>query len=238
MAGGKIAERRGAAAPDAASARTASLLPQWARSAADKLPTKWIVGGATALFLAATAAFGGLGTAAEATPPSITIGAPIDAGDYDITVEGVRSFTSENEDVPVFLLSAEDDAPFTVVAVDASVVSRVGVPVGADLQFQNVRGGIFPRTGDSPTLTIDGIGGSAGVTRQDDTMDTVVLQPDLPEEVTIWWRVEGPVDEVSLEIWSSTTAPGAFLAREYETLWSRGEVVAAAVLPISDGGEE
>ena len=48
--------------PDAAPVRKRRF--EWIRAASDRVPTRWLAGIATALFLVATAAFGGLATAA------------------------------------------------------------------------------------------------------------------------------------------------------------------------------
>src|SRR5688572_26515536 len=48
----------------------------WLKAASDRVPTRWFTGIGTALFLVATAAFGGLATAAE---PEITALAPGEA---------------------------------------------------------------------------------------------------------------------------------------------------------------
>ncbi|MFK4838003.1 hypothetical protein ACI3KY_19930 [Microbacterium sp. ZW T2_14] len=172
----------------------------WVRAATDRVPTRWFAGIATGAFLLATAAFGGLATAA---PPEI---ARLQPGDAHVTAE--RSLTVQR----AVLVDELPDAglyPETwerVFAIIADVENEWDRPVAA-------AGG----EGIAATLTVAGVKATAddGTVRYDDATFGPSLQPHVPARIVFAWVVPGGAfeagDEVPVTLYARSLHTGSFV---------------------------
>ncbi|HKP07652.1 MAG TPA: hypothetical protein VJU58_10410, partial [Microbacterium sp.] len=142
-------------------------------------PTRWFAGIATGAFLAATAAFGGLATAA---PPEL---AQLSPGEAHVT--GQRSLTVQRavliDALPEAGVVVEDGQ--RVLAVVVEVQNRWDEPLsstGAD--------------GVAGSFRVAGTGEAvAAAARMDDATSAPTLQPGVPAELVYAW----PVDAAAFE---------------------------------------
>jgi len=171
----------------------------WVRAATDRVPTRWFAAIATGAFLLATAAFGGLATAA---PPEI---AQLQPGDAHVTDE--RSLTVQR----AVLIDELPDAglyPETwerVLAIIADVENEWDRPVAASGE------------GIAATLTVEGVKATAdtGAVRYDDTTFGPLLQPHVPARIVFAWVVPGGAfeagDDVPVTLYARSLYTGSFV---------------------------
>lgn len=189
----------------------------WLRAASDRVPTRWFAGIATALFLAATAAFGGLATAAT---PEITALEPGDEHRNDqlaITVERAV-LVDEFPEAGVFVDDGE-----RVLALLLSVENTWDEPLTAS-----------PHSSVTESLTIDALADPPdSVARYDDATINPVLQPGVPAQIVLAWTVEaGAFDDaqrLTVELNDMTLYTGSFVANGQ--WWT--DPVAAATLTVA-----
>ncbi len=186
----------------------------WLRAASDRVPTRWFAGMATALFLAATAAFGGLATAAT---PDITALEPGDAHRNDqvaMTIDRAV-LIDEFEDAGVYVEEGE-----RVLALLVSVENTWDEPLSAT-----------PDSSVTQSLTVDGLGDPPdSVARYDDATINPVLQPGVPAQIVLAWAVEADAfddaQELKLTFNDMTLHTGSFVANGQ---WWTDPVAAATV---------
>lgn len=160
----------------------------WLRAADDKLPTTWIAGIGTGLFLAVTAAFGGLNTVAAAEPAALEPGTEHVNAQLAVTVRGAHV----DEDYPGAYL---DDAE-RVLVIDLTVTNRWSEPLYTS-----------PGQSVSDAVVVRGLDPSAEplpVARTDDGTLTPVLQPGLAVPLTLAWTVPAdayaPGETITVEL--------------------------------------
>ena len=146
----------------------------WLRAASDRVPTRWFAGIATGLFLAATAAFGGLATVSEPEIAAIQPGDEHQNDQLSITVEravlldefpeaGV--YVEDDEDVLALQIGVENRWTEAISAGPAGSVARtVRIAELADTERESVA-------------------------RYDDATTSPWLQPGVPAELVITWVV-------------------------------------------------
>ena len=189
----------GAGAGDADAARraeTEARSARWARRAADRIPTGWIVTSAGAVLLGATAAFGGLEPAPKPEPIDVETGEHYLGSQLDMVVlsAAVGRPTSDSD----------DDARSFVIVMDVTNEHTA------------------PRLA-SAADTMGGVGveglrlGGVEVSRVDDGSSVLQLQPGVPTRVELTWTVEqGAVaagEEVRVVLPDSTRFEGSFVTR-------------------------
>lgn len=169
----------------------------WVKVAAQRLPSSWITVTAAALFLAATAAFGGLADApvAEAAPlPQLTAGDTHTNDQFAITFEravllddlsGSGTTPKEGERVLAVVVTMENVTD-TALSTASYVPATLAVP---GLPTQRVDGS------EMPTVSI---------ARMDDATIGPYLQPGVPAQLVLTWPVPADRyvagDEVPLAI--------------------------------------
>lgn len=192
---------------------------RWVRAASDRVPTRWLAGVATALFLAATAAFGGLATAAE--PPLATIepGQEHRSDQLSLTVIGA-ALRDEDPDAKIFL----DDG-------ERMLVLRV--------RFENHY--TEPQSGESVygNIAVAGLDmRKADALRTDDLTRGPVLQPGVPAEVEYRWTIEDGAyrdgDDLEVTVNDLSLYTGSFVVSG--TWWTDPKPVATMRVPIRDEG--
>lgn len=186
------------------------------------MPTRWFAGIGTALFLAATAAFGGLATAAE---PAI---AELDAGEthrndqLSIAIERAV-LIDEFPDAGVFVEDGE-----RVLAVLATVENRWIEPLAA-----------YADSSVTASLTVTGLPASPdSVARYDDATVSPWLQPGVPAQIVFAWAVEADAieDAQALEITLNdmTLHTGSFVANGQ--WWTEPVPAATVTIEVEDIG--
>lgn len=189
----------------------------WLRAASDRVPTRWFAGIGTGLFLVATAAFGGLATAA--TPP-ITALAPGEQHRNDqlvITVERAV-LVDEFPEAGVFVDDGE-----RVLALLLSVENVWDEPLSAS-----------PSSSVVDSVTVEGLPDPPdSVARSDDATINPVLQPGVPAQIVLAWAVDAGafIHAQSLQITLNdmTLYTGSFVANGQ--WWT--DPVAAATLSVA-----
>lgn len=196
---------------------------RWIRAADDRLPTKWIAGIATALFLAVTAAFGGLATAAE---PEIPV---LEAGDEhrneQLAMTVVRAVLID--EFPEAGVYVEPGERVLAVVVDAENLWTQPLPTSA---------------GDSVSeaLRLDEVAGAApdAVARLDDATQSPVLQPGVPARLVVTWAVDAERfaagDTVALVLSDETLYTGQIVVEGQS--WGDPEQAAIVEVTLEDVG--
>lgn len=149
----------------------------WARRSIDLIPTKWLVAGAGAVGLVATAGFGGLQTVAPPATPELSVGDTYTGSDLEITVTAVE-LRDERGNAGVFPDEEKGERALVVVldVVNTFTSPRSAAGGGGDA---------------SPTLDgirVSGLKGAPALSRPDG-LTTPILQPDVPTQVIAAWVV-------------------------------------------------
>lgn len=187
--------------PDAVRVRRGRLA--WLQAASDRVPTRWFAGIATGAFLVATAAFGGLATAAAPEPT------PLEPGEAHITAE--RSLTVQRavliDELPEAGVVPEDGE--RVFALIADVENEWDRPVASTTSSGVVR-----------SLSVPGIprDASVGAARYDDTTTGPRLQPHVPARIVFAWVVPADLfaagDDVPITLYERSLYTGSFVTDE------------------------
>jgi len=204
VAGGPKATGDGQAAPSAEADARAKVLG-WARRSIDLIPTRWLITGAGAVLLGATALFGGLEAAAVEPTPQLSVGETFAGSDFEMTVVGVE-LSDERGQALVF---PDEEAGERVLIVTVDVVNTFSSPRSST-----------SRSEASPVIDgirIQGLDDLPEVSRADDGTGSPVLQPDVPARVLLAWLV-GPGDfrdgdEIVLTLPDSTHRVGESVVR-------------------------
>lgn len=177
----------------------------WARRSIDLIPTSWLITGATAVLLAATALFGGLEAAAVDPTPEVVVGETVTGSDLEMTITGVE-LRDDRGELSVFPDEAQGER-ILVVAVD--VVNTFTAPRGSTSLSES-----------SPVvdgIRVTGLDEKGEVFRADDALGSPTLQPDVPVRLLLAWVV-GPDDfvggdEIALTLPDSTHYVGTSVMR-------------------------
>ncbi|WP_188434788.1 hypothetical protein [Microbacterium murale] len=206
MAGANKAQESVSGAPAASSnadARAKAL--GWARQSIDLVPTSWMITGAAAVLLAATALFGGLEAAAVDPIAEVVVGETVTGSDLEMTITGVE-LRDDRGELAVFP-DEEQGERVLVVAVD--VVNTFTAPRSSTSLSES-----------SPVvdgIRVTGVDEKGEVFRADDALRSPMLQPDVPVRLLLTWIV-GPDDfaggdEIALTLPDSTHYVGTSVMR-------------------------
>ncbi|MEJ1923532.1 hypothetical protein [Microbacterium sp. KHB019] len=223
MAGAQKATDGDSAAPAASTnADARAKVLGWARRSIDLIPTSWMITGAGAVLLAATALFGGLEAAAVDPIPVISVGETFAGSDLEMTVTGVEL---RDDRGPMAIFPDEEKGErILVVTVDA--VNTFATPRGATSLSES-----------SPMIDgirIEGLEAKGEVFRADDGRISPTLQPDVPARLLLAWIV-GPGDfhdgdEIALTLPDSTHYVGQSVMRgDYWTDVRVGATLSATI---------
>lgn len=207
--------------PPARTARDA----RWLRTATDRVPTAWIPGILTAVFLGVAAAFGGLD--AIAAPPISTLepGETHTNAAFDLTVE--RAVLIDT--FPEAGAFADPDAGERVLAVVVTVENRWDRAVRAEADTA-VLGSLRAPGLDEPVL--------GAVARFDDGTKDPWLQPGMPVELVATWVIGGDeltaADDLVLEIRDFSLLRGQIVFSG--EVWDAPVVAARMSIPLTDVG--
>lgn len=177
----------------------------WARRSIDLIPTSWLITGAGAVLLAATAIFGGLEAAAVDPTPEVAVGEMFAGSDLDMTIVGVE-LSDDRDNVLVFPDEEKGERVLTIVV---DVVNTFDKPRASS-----------DNEAASPVLdgiVLEGLDERPSISRADDGAGSPMLQPDVPARLLLAWVV-GPDDfhdgeEVHLTLPDSTHYVGQSVMR-------------------------
>lgn len=144
----------------------------WVRAASDRLPTRWFAAIATGLFLAGTAAFGGLATAAEPPVPTAEPGQAIVADPFSVTLERAV-LLDEFPEAGVYVEDGE-----RVLAVQLDVVNEWTEPLAAASEDALLS-----------TVRVEGLGFADSAAHYDDATKSPRLQPGVDAPIVLTWAV-------------------------------------------------
>ncbi|KJQ55911.1 hypothetical protein RS85_00195 [Microbacterium sp. SA39] len=149
----------------------------WARRSIDLIPTSWLLTGAGAILLAATAIFGGLEAAAVDPTPEVAVGEMFAGSDLEMTVVGVE--LREERGNAGLSPDEEKDERLLVVVVDVVNTFPIPRPAASGKTVSPVIDGIL----------IDGLDAKATVSLAEDGEGSPMLQPDVPARLLLTWIV-------------------------------------------------
>ncbi|MGP3533914.1 hypothetical protein ACTU3I_03890 [Microbacterium sp. RD1] len=196
----------------------------WVRAASDRVPTTWFAGIATALFLAATAAFGGLSDVPVAALPELEAGARHDSEQVALTVERAVLI----DEFPEAGITVEPGQ--RVLALLVTAENRWTKPLATTGSSGAV----------SQTLRLPSISGEGpvSVARFDDATTDPRLQPGVPAQLVATWAVEADAlsegDRLRVEVRDAQLYTGSFVT-DGQT-WSDAAPAALVTVRIEDVG--
>lgn len=202
---------------------------RWVRSGVDRVPTRWFAGIATGLFLAGTAAFGGLATAATPSIPEL------EPGEAHVTAQ--RTLTIERavlvDELPEAGVYPDPDRNERVVAILAIAENRWTSPQSAAAAV-NLEPSAFARSVSVGGLPSEGSTNA----RYDDGTVGPWLQPGVPVELVMAWTVDADAfadgDEIEVVLNSLSLYTASFVA---EGEWWQDPVASATMtLTLDDLG--
>lgn len=175
----------------------------WFGKVTDRVPTKWFAAGTTVIFLAATAAFGGLADKPAPPLPRLDMGVTHEGPLFDITVDRVIVLDSMPE------IGMKPQPGQRVLGVVATVTNR----------WTNA----IISTGDSlaKSLEIDALPGvpASNIVRLDDQTSTPWLQPGVPVQLAMLWTIDAGLardgETLPLRILDGTLYKGSFVISGY-----------------------
>jgi hypothetical protein len=192
-----------------------------------KVPTKWFVTLVVGVFLAGSAAFGGLETVAADALPEVEPGTAFTGAQLRITVD--RAVVIDG--FPEQGITADDGKRLLVVI--ATVENLWNRPVTT-----------YDRIGAADNLRPVGV---EGVTADTPPSDVVVisdgtasprLQPHVPVELAYIWQVDstvaGALDRVQVDLYDKVYAAGGFVT--YGDRYEDPFVAAVTSVPVRDVG--
>lgn len=199
---------------------------EWLRAASDRVPTSWFTGIATALFLGATAAFGGLATAAPPPVADLEVGEEHSNKQLSITIERIV-LIDEFAEAGVFVDEGE-----RVLAVLVRVQNAWSQPLAAS-----------PVSSVTQSLQIDRLEGAPpeSVARYDDATLSPWLQPGVPAQLVIAWAVGADefddAQQLTVTLNDMTLHTGSFVANgQWWTAPVPAATVTVAIDDIGAGG--
>lgn len=192
------------------------------RAATDRVPTKWFASIGTGLFLAVTAAFGGLAEAAE--PPIATIAAGETHTNelYAITVEKAFLFEELSE------AGAAEVEGMQVLALRVTL---------ENVWTEPQRTGRRTSTEEIFAISVPGAEFENAALLADGTLFPV-MQPNVPATVALTWYVPtgsiAPGDQVTVTLSDPTLWVGSFVSADKG--WSSDGPSAEVALTVAAGG--
>lgn len=211
----------GRTATAAATATATGAKRSLAQRALDRVPVKWVGTAATVVFLAATAAFGGLAAVPEPEPALVEHGQTYIGSELEITpvratvidqLRGTGVYPQPGERVLTVVLDVRNLSEF----------ARLSTSSGA---LRDVRLEGFEHLEPS-------------IARLDDETIAPWLQPGVAARVVLSWAVPadlaGDGDDVRMLLPDSTRSMGRFVL--YGVVWSDAEIGGILVLAVEDLG--
>lgn len=198
------------------------MITRWGRAIAEIPRAVWFAAGAVVVALVAVVLAGGL-SPVRTTPAEVAAGTEVRTSTYALTVQGAELTDAVESEY----LEAEAGEVLLVLTLRMENLTDAPIGVGttADLLKANL-----VNTAD-PLLDLHGVTptGSATVWRADGSAGQVILQPGVPDAVTIAWPV--PDDAVAagavqLDVHDAEVSRGAVILSSRVVTWRPAELVA------------
>ena len=191
------------------------------RSGVDRVPTKWFASIAAAVFLAGTAAFGGLATAAEPPLPELEAGDTHTSEQFSLTP--LRAYISDEQITGLYALPDESQDRIAAVIDVENLWSR---PVPTE-----DNGGLEKLLRLSGLYDVD----PEAVASLSDTTASPWYQPGVPTTVVAAWLVEEGTftvgDEITLMVRDHSLHTGSLIGSgQY---WLDPVIAATVSIPLS-----
>lgn len=188
----------------------------WIHRTWDRIPTAWFATLATALFLAVTAAFGGLATVPD---PVLALhpGEPFEGAGFEMTVTGAKIVDARK----ATQLTPKPGERVLLVALDARVTGH------APRQTST--------TGSLTEIRVQGVIGKPAIIRSDDGTLAPTLQPDVTSPVLLAWVVPASLADQQIRI----RLPLATQQQNHigsGTRWDFDRFGATVTVAVADGG--
>ncbi|WP_083587262.1 hypothetical protein [Agrococcus sp. Marseille-P2731] len=192
--------------------------------AAEKVPMRWLTTAVAGVFLAATAAFGGLETAASTLPADLAAG--------ETHIGPFASFTLER----AVLIDTFDEAGATAdPAAGERVLALVGTVEGTWDRSMGTDASTFVQAVRLEAMPDASMTAAA---RLDDATLSPKVQPGVPAELVLTWIVPEDLfadgDEVRVSLFDHQLYVGS--STLYGEYWSDQELAATVVLEVEDVG--
>ena len=205
-------------------------LSRWARSVADVPRWIWIVAAAAAALLLVTAATGGFAQA-QTDPVERGAGEEVRTSVYAVTVRDAE-FTDAVESEYL-----EADAGETLLVMTLDMENLSDAPIGVGTTADLMQSGLVNTA--NPLLDLDGVAetGPVSAWRADGSAGQVILQPGVPDEVTIAWTIPDdafPDGVVSLDVHEADIHAGAVIISSRAVTWRPAELVARIRVPATE----
>lgn len=195
---------------------------QWARAAIDRVPAKWLATGATGVFLAVTAAFGGLAAVPEPPLPVIGPGDTFIGAELEMTPARV-TVADELEYSGLFPDEEKDERVLTLIM---DVTNLNDVPRRAD------------DNGSPSEVRIEGLADVApSISRlEDENFESTWLQPNVQTRIALSWVVSAAdvadLTEVRVVLHTATEFVGSSVM--HGRYWDDVAVAGFADLPVEE----
>ncbi|RFA13708.1 hypothetical protein B7R21_07695 [Subtercola boreus] len=193
----------------------------------NKVPTKWLVTAVVAVFLAGSAAFGGLNTVAADAQPEVAAGSAYDGAQLDIAVAKAVLI----DGFPEQGIRPDEGKRFFVV--DVTITNVWDEPVTT-----------YDKIGAADNIRPVGIAGIAADTPPDnvvivdDGTRSPRLQPNVPVRLAFMWQVDpgtaAGIDSVRINLYDKVYVSGGFVT--YGERWNDPFVAAFTTVPLTDVG--
>ena len=198
---------------------------RWARIAADRVPTKWFVTGATGVFLIATATFGGLADVEKPGPAVIELGDTFTSPQLSLTVREVV-LLDHLDDLSVDVAPGE-----RAIAVIATVDNEWTKPQLAATLSSGVGDVIALQAANTHRDTAELL----TIARIDDPETSPTMQPGVPVPLAFVWSIPaealGAGDEVTVELFTQKLYTGTVTVSGQ--WWTDPALTAIMTLPVT-----
>lgn len=186
------------------------------RSILERVPTAWFATLATALFLAVTAAFGGLATVPDPVA-ALHAGQPFEGAGFAMTVTGAELVDARR----ATQLTPRSGERVLLVALDARVT-------GDDPRLPSTAGSLSE-------IRVDGVQGRPTIIRADDATLSPMLQPEVRSPLLLAWVVPASVQgsEIRVRLPLASEQKNHISAG---TRWDFERFGATVTLTVTDGG--
>ena len=182
----------------------------------------WIAAGAVAVLLVTVIASGGLETD-EVTPTALGTGEEVRMPSYAITVLDAQLVDEVEEQ------SLSADPGETLVLVSMRLENLTDRPIGVGRSADQVASRLIHVDDALLSLSGEPSAESTDVWRDDGSAGSVILQPDVPSEVTIAWiAAEDAFADgiVTLDVYDAVETRGQVILSADQISWQRGELTA------------
>jgi len=195
---------------------------QWARAAIDRVPARWLATGATGVFLAVTAAFGGLASVPEPPLPEIGPGETFTGAELAMTP--IRVTVAEELEYSGLIADAGVDERVLTLIMDVTNLSDVPRRAESDGSASEVRIEGFPDV--APAIA----------RLEDENFAVAWLQPNVPTQIALSWLVSADdvadLTEVRVVLHTATEYVGSSVM--HGRYWDDVTVAGFADLPVEE----